>query len=1367
MIWTCGRAALRAVAGCALVLGGATGSFGQIVITEIMYDPSAVNDSVGEWFEIYNTTNAAVDINGWTIEEADGSPSHTINNGGPLNVPANSYVVLARNDDASVNGGVTAVYEYGSWALSNSADSIVLKNGGTVVDTVEYDETPFPIAVGASIALAGAEEDLDTVDNNVAANWCLSTTEFGAGDRGTPGAANDCPAPEPPPPPFTGEIFAIQGPDRDSPHVNAMATTNDNIVTAVGADGFFMQTPTARSDNDVNTSDGIFVVHSGAPTVSVGDQVDVVGKVLDGQGESTERSTWYFTRIDATVTNGSVTVDASNQPLPAPVEFDASRPSPNPASRSCTWEYECHEGMRVRIASGTVASGSQHFSTDPVAEMYVTATSSRPFREPGIEYPGESGLPVWDGNPEVFELDPDRLGLANVSWDPGTSFTAVGVLAYEWFGYELWPTELTLGTAGPSLPRAVRAKRSGEITVASQNLLDLREGADATKLGKLSRFIREVLGSPDIVAVQEVYGQTALTNLASRITADDSGVTYTAHVEAPGSSDQSVGFLVRSGVTVNSVTEHGRSETFIDPRDDSVDPLNDRPPLVLDATVGGLDFSVVVIHNRSLSDIDDPARGGWIRTKRLEQAQSVARLVESLQDSRVIVVGDYNAFEFTDGHVDVVGQISGKVTPGMNLLSGPDLVTRDLCVLTNQVPASDRYSFVFQGNAQTLDHAAVNQNLERHVVEIQYARGNADAAENNEDDATNALLASDHDGFVVYLSSDAKPPVNPSPCQADQALPEPSMADLSIDIESEVVSESVVRFDVSVENGGPDAARNVVVGNFFAGGIRLVEVTTSGCREDPDGVPDCLLGSIAAGESASFTIDVDTGGAAEVSLRYTGTAASDTPDPRPADNERVVRQPLGTPNAPSGLTATAIGSMEIELRWRDNSRVETEFAIYFQGPGDPKLRLFGSVPADTTSMVVDDLVPDVTYDFAVEARNGPLRSGRTPKATATTWLSDATRTPKAPSDLTATAIGSTEIELRWRDNSRVETEFAIYFQGPGDPKLRLLGSVPADTTSTVVDDLVPDVTYGFAVEARNGRLRSERTPKATATTWFSGATRCNEDDVLCLRNFEVEVEWTTPAGATGRGVAEKLTAESGDFWFFDPGNIELVVKVLDGCSINGHYWVFAAGLTDVEVKTTVRDLGSGIERSWTNPQGTRFEPIRETQAFATCGAASAAGAAGRVRLSAVPAGRAAELHESSLTDADRAAAASSACEASDTSLCLQRSRFEVRSDWLIEGDDYDAVTAGLGTAIPRTADTGMFWFFSPDNVELVVKVLDGCRLNGHLWVLIGGLTDVGVNLVVTDSESGEARTYRSPDGSPFASVFDTAAFACSGEALVK
>ena len=74
----------------------------------------------------------------------------------------------------------------------------------------------------------------------------------------------------------------------------------------------------------------------------------------------------------------------------------------------------------------------------------------------------------------------------------------------------------------------------------------------------------------------------------------------------------------------------------------------------------------------------------------------------------------------------------------------------------------------------------------------------------------------------------------------------------------------------------------------------------------------------------------------------------------------------------------------------------------------------------------------------------------------------------------------------------------------------------------------------------------------------------------------------------------------------------------------------------------------------------------------------------------------------------------------------------------------------------------MFWFFSSDNVELVVKVLDGCRENGYRWVLMGGLTDVGVEVTVTDSESGNAKMYRSLDGMPFATMFDVSAFACSG-----
>ena len=1011
--------------------------------------------------------------------------------------------------------------------------------------------------------------------------------------------------------------------------------------------------------------------------------------------------------------------------------------------------------------------------------------------------------------------------------------------------------------------------------MASLNLLNLRENSNDDKYAKLSLYIREVLGSPDVIGVQEVYLQAALAKLATRISTDDSNVVYTAHVVQTANS-QAVGFLVRSGVTVEagSPTEHGSGETFVDPRDNSRDPVHDRLPLMLKASVGDFAFTVIDIHNRSLIGVDEAARGGWIRTKRLAQAQSVARLVqqENAAGAKVIVVGDFNAYQFTDGYVDVVGQIKGNPRPSRNLLSGPDLVEPNLCNLVDGLPALQQYSLLFEGTPQALDHALVNRPLSRHVVEMQFGRGNADAAGAEASNAANALRASDHDGFVVYFSTtDRGRSVCPAGLEdllGDGEPPPPpgGTADLSLRASSRIVSPDRLSYRVNVRNAGPDEARNVRVASTLEARGDF-EASTGGCEEDPNGLPTCSLGRVEAGETVSFTIDVVLEEPSENLLTYSGAVDSDALDPNPDNDASEMTTPVGTPPAPTDLVATALNETEIELRWRDNSRTETHFDVLQQGPGDSRLRLIRSVPANTTSVVVGDLVPNITYNFAVAARNGQLRSERTPVATATTWADaglrldaqgevvaeglvrytvsvrnvgpeDASRVvvtssltaaegdfaasttgcredpdglpecglgdievgdsdsftidvavdatnrtsltysgaardvadprppddtvelvlplgrPAAPSHLQASAVSGMEVELHWRDNSDRETGFGVFLQGPGDSKLRLIGTVPANTTSMVVNELVPSITYSFAVEARNGELRSGRTRKAMATTWVLESARCGEDDALCLGTFQAEVEWDDGKGRTGRGFAERLTADAGDFWFFDSANIELVVKVLDGCAINDHYWVYAAGLTDVEVTMTVRDLRNGVEKSWTNPLGTRFRPITDASAFATCDDASSAKTGNRVVLSGAPRGRAGELHAAALSTADPIDSASSACAAGDANLCLSGSRFKVRADWQAGG------RSGAATAIPRTTDTGMFWFFSEDNVELVVKVLDGCRENGYRWVLLGGLTDVGVEVTVTDSDSGRARMYRSLEGLPFASMFDVTAFAC-------
>jgi hypothetical protein len=100
--------------------------------------------------------------------------------------------------------------------------------------------------------------------------------------------------------------------------------------------------------------------------------------------------------------------------------------------------------------------------------------------------------------------------------------------------------------------------------------------------------------------------------------------------------------------------------------------------------------------------------------------------------------------------------------------------------------------------------------------------------------------------------------------------------------------------------------------------------------------------------------------------------------------------------------------------------------------------------------------------------------------------------------------------------------------------------------------------------------------------------------------FRVTATWETPNGASGTAQAIRLTNDTGYFWFFSETNVETVVKVLDGCLTNNRFWVFAGGLTDVHVTITVEDTRTGARKTYSNPQGTAFLPIQDTQAFATC-----------------------------------------------------------------------------------------------------------------------------------------------------------------------
>jgi hypothetical protein len=116
----------------------------------------------------------------------------------------------------------------------------------------------------------------------------------------------------------------------------------------------------------------------------------------------------------------------------------------------------------------------------------------------------------------------------------------------------------------------------------------------------------------------------------------------------------------------------------------------------------------------------------------------------------------------------------------------------------------------------------------------------------------------------------------------------------------------------------------------------------------------------------------------------------------------------------------------------------------------------------------------------------------------------------------------------------------------------------------------------------------------------------------------------------------------------------------------------------------------------------------------------------------------------------------SSCSADAHTLCLNNGRFSVSAD-------FQQTPQGLpvqATAVPLTNDTGYFWFFDPTNIELVTKVLTGCGVNNSYWVFAGGLTDVGVEMKVTDTATGAFQTYSNAFGTPYRPIQDSSAFPC-------
>jgi hypothetical protein len=642
-------------------------------------------------------------------------------------------------------------------------------------------------------------------------------------------------------------IHDIQGNGATSPLANQFVNVI-GIVTGRKGDGFFLQASDAEADADPLTSEGVLVYTGGTPSseAAVGNRVRVRGTVIEfarpGQLPITEISG-----------SPSVVRLSSGNALPSPVPLAPEMTDP----AGGFGQLEALEGMRVTGSLTTVAASDgfkEPFNAtggiNGILRAVITGIA-RPFREPGIPVldpiPGggtSPPIPRWDGNPEIITIDSDTLaassGLNGAAYQLDLPAGSViegltGPLDYDFGRYTLHrdPVVPINVTAMPQ-PRAARAPSANEFTVAGYNMerfydtiADANVDDDvasstayATRLRKVSLGIRDYLHVPDILVAIEIENIRVLEAVAAKVNADAAAAgqpdpQYVAHlIEGHDIGGIDIGVLVKSAPVASGkprVEALSVAQPDTDPFFEADRYLNDRPPLILNAVVNyddGRAFPITVIgvHQRSFNKAElDDDEGKRVRSKRLEQAKFLAAEVQKLQSAapstRVVVLGDFNAFAFNDGLGDIMGVTAGTPVPDEETVTpgdGVDLVEPDLLNLGELLPPPERYSYSFDGQAQTLDHVLVNEELvvTTRAASIDHARINADFTDTNRSNANTPTRMADHDPVIAYF--------DPRP-----------VADLAITAAANsavVPVDGTLAFTATVHNNGPEAAESVGVG---------------------------------------------------------------------------------------------------------------------------------------------------------------------------------------------------------------------------------------------------------------------------------------------------------------------------------------------------------------------------------------------------------------------------------------------------------------------------------------------------------------------------------------------------------------------------
>ncbi len=739
-----------------------------------------------DFIELTNRSSAAVSVDGWSVQyhssSATGAWQVTPLSG---SIAPGAFYLIGESQGAGGTTPLPPTQASGAILMSGTAGSVALVNTATAitcadsasciaasVDLVGYGTA----ALNEGAPIAGASNTF-SVQRSAAADTDNNATDFAAAEP-TPGAANPSGDGTGTGEPGPLRIHDIQGSGWVSPRDGDAVTNVPGIVTGKRANGFWIQDP--APDANPATSDGLFVF--GSTTAVAGDSVLVSGTVRDFYPLSSGETVSTTSNLSVTEIGTPTTIILSHgNALPTPELIgpdtlpDTYAPdlsggniesTPVDPARSALDFWESREGMRVEVDNARVVGPSNSFGEQFITTKPTQAATIRG----GTEILAENSIP--SGRVEVVAANGVNPG---VNVGDVFSGATIGPVDYSNFGgYVIAATQFSV--AHHDLPPLdATPQSSDQLAVATYNVENLAPGDGDTKYQRLAAGVVDNLKKPDVIAVEEIQDNTGATD--NGVVAADQTLTKLTHAifaaggpqyewreidpvndkdgGQPGGNIRvvflfnplRVSFVDRGSSTVDRSTtgtavvkSHGKPDLTLSPG--RIDPTNpvwttSRKPLVGEFLFQGQ--TVFVVGNHFDSKGGDQGADGRFQfpaqssaVQRAGQAQVVHDFVQQMlavdKKADVVVLGDLNDFQFSPSVTALrTGSADG---------TGP-LILADLI---STLPENERYTYVFNGVSQVLDHILVTAG----AGPVQYQVVHINSEFTNQ--------TSDHDPQVVRLT---------------------------------------------------------------------------------------------------------------------------------------------------------------------------------------------------------------------------------------------------------------------------------------------------------------------------------------------------------------------------------------------------------------------------------------------------------------------------------------------------------------------------------------------------------------------------------------------------------------------------------------